>query len=451
MVMNDGLCTSGLFPLWQEPVRPSNSAQVCHAHAALAKSPLPRDPAEWGRWDHGGMRATPRPTGFVHTHDGSTHAHPPAVATSPTPHPLHLRGVVLPDDEPRDLWISGGRVHTHPVPDAVTVSRDAWILPGLVDAHCHVGLGAEGAVSAETAEHQAVTDRDAGTLLIRDAGSPADTRWIDDRDDLPDLIRAGRHLARPRRYIRNYAEEVEPGDLVAAVERQVVRGDGWVKLVGDWIDRDAGDLGPLWPDDVVAAAIARAHDLGARVTAHCFGEESAAQLVRAGIDGIEHGTGLDDETIGLMASLGVSLVPTMVNLENFPAIAAQAEDKFPAYASHMRALHARRFATIASAVEAGVPVYAGTDAGGSVPHGLIAREIDFLSRVGGVEFALGAASWRARRWLGRPGLTDGAPADLVVYGVDPRREPGILSHPVAVFLKGRVVTGRHPLGHRLPG
>ncbi len=62
----------------------------------------------------------------------------------------------------------------------------------------------------DVAEAQAATDRDAGTLLIRDAGSPVDTHWIDDRPDLPRIIRAGRHIARPYRYIRNYAEEVEP-------------------------------------------------------------------------------------------------------------------------------------------------------------------------------------------------------------------------------------------------
>ena len=83
-------------------------------------------------------------------------------------------------------------------------------MPGLVDAHCHVGLDQDGAVDEETQEEQAVTDRDAGALLLRDCGSAADTAWIHDRDDLPRLIRAGRHLARTKRYIRDYAHEVEP-------------------------------------------------------------------------------------------------------------------------------------------------------------------------------------------------------------------------------------------------
>ena len=96
-----------------------------------------------------------------------------------------------------------------------------------------------------TTEAQAVADRDAGALLLRDAGVPVDTHWIDDRDDLPRIIRAGRHIARTKRYIRNYGAEIEPADLVAEVETQAARGDGWVKLVGDWIDRDAGDLTPV--------------------------------------------------------------------------------------------------------------------------------------------------------------------------------------------------------------
>lgn len=373
---------------------------------------------------------------FAHAHAGGGPAGPPEGT------PLHLSGVLLPDGERAALWVVDGRIRLEPVAGAVTVSRDGWILPGLVDAHCHIGLGAQGAVPPEVAEEQARTDRDAGTLLVRDAGSPVDTHWIDARDDLPRVIRAGRHIARPKRYLRNYAEEVEPESLVAEVARQARRGDGWVKLVGDWIDRDAGDLAPLWPADVAAAAIAAAHDLGARVTAHCFGEQSVHELVRAGIDGIEHGTGLDAGTIALMAERRVALVPTLVNLENFPAFADAGEAKFPRYAAHMRALHARRFDTIRAAVEAGVDVYAGTDAGGTISHGLIGTEIGLLARLAGPEFALGAASWRAREWLGVPPVTDGAEADLVVYAADPRRDPGVTRHPDLVILRGRVVAGR---------
>lgn len=353
---------------------------------------------------------------------------------------LHLSGVVLPSGEHRDLWVVDGMIRTEPAAHADSVAKDVWIMPGLVDAHCHVGLDSHGAVPAETAEVQALTDRDAGALLLRDAGSAADTRWIDDREDLPKIIRAGRHIARPKRYIRNYADEVEPDYLVEAVERQVAAGDGWIKLVGDWIDREQGDLAPLWPTDAAAAAIARAHELGARVTAHVFGEEAVEQLVAAGIDGIEHGTGLTDSTIAMMAQRQVALVPTMVQLENFESFAAAGEAKFPTYAKHIRALYARRLDTFGKAHDAGVPIYAGTDAGGYLPHGLIGREIQGLAQICGIEGALGAASWRARRWLGAPNeLIDGAPADLVIYDRNPLLDPGVVQHPSAVILRGRIV------------
>ncbi len=353
---------------------------------------------------------------------------------------LHLRGVVLPDGEPRDLWLADGVVRTEPVGGATTVADGGWIMPGLVDAHCHVGLELHGAVPAEVAEQHALADRAAGALLLRDAGSPADTRWIDDRPDLPRLIRAGRHIARPKRYLRNYADEVEPDALVTAVERQVERGDGWVKIVGDWIDRGIGDLAPLWPQDVAAAAIARAHELGARVTAHVFGEQAATELVAAGIDGIEHGTGLDDATLEVMAERQVALVPTLVQLENFEGIAAGAQEKFPTYAAHMRALYAGRLQVFGRAHEAGVPIYAGTDAGGYLPHGLVGQEMGLLAQFSSAEHALGAGSWRAREWLGRPAtLEEGAPADLVVFDADPRVDLGVLRRPRLVVLRGRVV------------
>ena len=95
---------------------------------------------------------------------------------------LHLRGVVLPDGEHRDLWVAEGLVRLDPVRDAITLTGRGWhLLPGLVDAHCHVGLESTGAVPDDVAEQHALAERAAGALLLRDAGSPADTRWMDER------------------------------------------------------------------------------------------------------------------------------------------------------------------------------------------------------------------------------------------------------------------------------
>ncbi|MEV6681454.1 amidohydrolase family protein [Streptomyces erythrochromogenes] len=355
---------------------------------------------------------------------------------------LHVKGRVLvgPDEVRDELWVVGGRVSYERPPGAREVTTvTGWVLPGLVDAHCHVGLDAHGPVDADTAERQALTDRDAGTLLIRDAGSPSDTRWIDDREDLPKIIRAGRHIARTRRYIRNYAHEIEPADLVEYVGREARRGDGWVKLVGDWIDRDAGDLTACWPRAEVEAAIAEAHRLGARVTAHCFAEDSLRDLVEAGIDCIEHATGLTEDTIPLFAQRGVAIVPTLVNIATFPKLAAGGDAKFPRWSAHMRRLHERRYDTVRAAYDAGIQVYVGTDAGGSLPHGLVAAEVAELVKAGIPALdALSATAWAAREWLGRPGLTEGAPADLVVYDADPRADVGVLAQPRRVVVDGRV-------------
>jgi len=358
---------------------------------------------------------------------------------------LHLRGVVLPAAEHRDLWIVDGRISTAPVADATTVAAEGWIVPGLVDAHCHIGVDANGAVDRAEQERQARTERNAGVLLARDCGVPADTRWIDDRADLPRIVRAGRHVAVAKRYIRNFAVEVQPEELVATVVEQAGRGDGWVKIVGDWIDRDAGDLRPCWPAGVLAEAVAAAHEHGARVTTHAFGEEALPDLLAAGVDCVEHGTGLNAGQLEDMAARGVALVPTLINIDTFPSIAAQAS-RFPAYAEHMVALHRGVRTMVATAKEAGVAIYAGTDAGGSLAHGRIADEVAALVDAGlTAEDALGAASWRAREWLGfSSSLDDGADADLVVYADDPRKDVTTLTRPLCVILRGQVVPQRPP-------
>lgn len=362
---------------------------------------------------------------------------------------LRLRGVLLGPDGPdgdagTEIFVDqDGRFTGEPVPGAETVADGGFLVPGLVDAHCHIGLGPDGPVGLDRADAQAVTDRDAGTLLIRDCGSPMDTTPLRAREDLPEIVRAGRHIARPKRYIPGIAVDVDdPALLPEVLAEQAAAGDGWVKLVGDWIDRTVGDLAPLWPDDVLRAAIEAAHAAGARVTAHVFGTDALPGLIGAGIDCIEHGSGLTDELIAEMARRGTALVPTLINVETFPSIADSA-GKYPTYAAHMRELHRTASDVVGRAVEAGVPVYAGTDAGGGIRHGRIADEIAALAAAGmGAQGALGAASWAAREWLGRPGVRPGAPADLVVYRTDPRKDPAVLRHPDLVVLRGRVV-GAH--------
>jgi imidazolonepropionase-like amidohydrolase len=214
-----------------------------------------------------------------------------------------------------------------------------------------------------------------------------------------------------------------------------------VKLVGDWIDRDAEDLAPCWPLAALTAAIQVAHEHGARVTAHCFGHEVLAGLIDAGIDCIEHGTGLQLEQVEAMADRSVALVPTVMQLDKFPGYAAAGREKFPAYTSTMTDLYVRRRDTIMAAYESGVSLYAGSDGGGISRHGNLAGEVIAMTSLGiPVDYALGAASWRAREWLGwNAGLDEGAPADFVVYDANPLDDLSVLLRPACVVLRGNVV------------
>ena len=336
---------------------------------------------------------------------------------------LHIRGVVLPDDEVRDLWLVGDRVTLSPMGSATTVASQGFILPGLVDAHCHIGI------------------RPGGGPIASLAGSPFPYAVLDDNPDVPRLVRAGRHVAPPKRYLRDIGVEVGAAALPGAVAEQAAAGNGWVKLVGDWIDRSVGDLAPAWDVADMARAVTAAHRAGARVAVHTFAEESVSALVRAGVDSVEHGTGLSDDDIAEMARRGTALVPTMLNVGRFDEIAAQAEAKFPRYAAHMRVLGGRFPRVVASAFEAGVPLYVGTDAGGGIRHGLAAGEMLALHDRAGLpaEVVLAAGSWGAREWLGFPGLVEGGLADLVVYETDPRLDLRVLAAPSRIILRGRVV------------
>ncbi|MGA3563473.1 amidohydrolase family protein [Melissospora conviva] len=356
---------------------------------------------------------------------------------------MHLRGVVLPDDEVRDLWLIGDRVTFEPVPGAETISDGGYVLPGLIDAHCHLGIarGGRPIESLEQARTLARADRDAGVLALRDAGSPYPYPQLDDDPEMPRLARAGRHIAPPKRYLRDIGVEVPAADVAAAVTAQAAAGNGWVKIVGDWIERDAGDLAPAWDADTMTAAVAAAHAAGVRAAVHTFSEAGVEIMVRAGVDSVEHGTGLSLDLIDEMARRGTALVPTMINIATFGGIAAQAEAKFPGYAAHMLALRDRFPEVVRAAYEAGVPIYVGTDAGGGIDHGLAADEMLLLHEQAGMSAVdvLAAASWRGREWLGFPGLVEGGLADLVVYDSDPRADLRVVRSPSRIVLKGRVL------------
>ena len=327
-----------------------------------------------------------------------------------TPRALHVRGRGLPDGEPVEWWSStAAERRTGPGAETVFDGRLDPARPGRRALPCRT-RGRDGAVELDEAIAQAETERDAGALLLRDCGfadrHPEPRR---PRRTCPaSSARAGTWPG-PSATSRGLPIDLEDESQLPDSVAEQARFGRRLGQAGRRLDRPVvGDLAPLWSDDVLCRRSTPPTTNGARVTAHVFGEDALPGLINAGIDCIEHGTGLTDDTIELMVEHGTALVPTLINIENFPA-SPTAAAKYPAYAAHMRDLYATCYQRIGAAREAGVPIYAGTDAGGTIAHGRIADEVEALKGIGmSPTDALGAASWTAREWLGRPGLEHGA-------------------------------------------
>ncbi len=75
-----------------------------------------------------------------------------------------------------------------------------------------------------------------------------------------------------------------------------------------------------------------------------------------------------------------------------------------------------------------------------VEHGRLVDEIEALHKAGlAREQALASASWAARDWLGADGITEGAPADLLVFDADPREDLSVLRSPRHILLRGALI------------
>lgn len=324
-------------------------------------------------------------------------------------------------------------------PAQTAADLNGFLLPGLVDMHCHIGLGIDGPVSDDATRAQARQDVASGVLAVRDAGSPRSTRFLEGDPWAPRIIRAGRHIARPKRYLRGYAIELDDvSALPQVVAEQALAGDGWVKLVGDWIDRSSsGDLEPLWPGDVLSDAVAAAHENGARVTVHTFATETIDALLDAGVDCIEHGTGLRPEHMQHLAAHGIPVVPTLMQVGNFAGFAAQAGQRFPSFGARMQRMYERRYEHVRALATHGVTLLMGSDAGGTIAHGTLAGEVSEW-KVAGIDDAhiVDSMTWLPRKFLGLGVIEEGAPADLLVLDEDPRQDAMSVFRPQAVVHRG---------------
>ena len=346
---------------------------------------------------------------------------------------LRVRGFGLPDGEPVDLYADGDRWTTDPVSGAELVA-EGWLLPGLVDAHTHPGAEAPGrpldiaVLRDDLRAHLA-----SGVTFIRSpglAGDPPD--WFGLADDSPRAVHAGPWLAQHGQFFEGWGRRPEPADLPAVAAEQAAR-TGWAKIVIDWRVGDG-----VLPVDVLREAVTRVHAVGGRLAVHSQHPDGGVVAVEAGVDSVEHGMGLDPALLPRMAEQGTALTPTLSAITTSLARASSEPDspRKRWYVSGA-SVHGR---LAAAAVEAGVTVLAGTD---SRPHGGVANEVRALVAAGvSPHEAIAAASWTARSYLGLPGLVEGAPADAVVYDVDPRTDLSQLDKPRAVIVRGKLVHGR---------
>ena len=249
----------------------------------------------------------------------------------------------------RPQWVSGTwRVEggvIRRVSDEETAPSVGFIVPGMVDTHCHIGYSATGSVSEAEMVDQARATLASGVTLVRDCGVPLDNSPAAHATGLH-LIRCGRHVARPKRYMRDLPLDVEDqGELPDVLASMASVSDGWVKIVGDWIDRSAGadsDLMPLWDPAVLSDAVCAVHEAGARIAVHAFSHRVIDSLIEAGVDDIEHGSGIDVDQAAEIAARGIAVTPTLRQVELFQDFAAQAGQKYPVYAATMRGMYETR-------------------------------------------------------------------------------------------------------------
>lgn len=342
---------------------------------------------------------------------------------------LHLRGTVLPDGVVRDLWTLGDRItFQRPAAPADTVADGGFLLPGLVDVHTHPGA-ADGSLvfDPDVFAEQIAAHRDAGTTALRFPGLLGEVPTaLRDAPDSPRMITAGRWLAWAG-LSKSAGFHTVTDDLVALAVAEAKAHDGWCKLMGDW-DFEAAPV----PCELLRAVVDGVHAAGGRVAVHCQSAEGVLGAARAGVDSIEHGMGMPEESVALMAAHGTSYVPT---LTAFARSAPRIKDNARGRLWHEG--HRTMIRRVREAYDAGVTVLAGTD---SAPFGNVATEVEHLIAAGlPPETAVGAASWTARTFLGLPTLTEGALADITVHDADPCLEPGTLRHPRRIVLRGRIV------------
>ena len=243
-----------------------------------------------------------------------------------------------------------------------------------------------------------------------------------------------------------------PDEVRAAVRRSIKDGADVVKC---YVGGDAllphtpiGDCTYTLAE--VVALVDESHMRGRMTAAHVRGQRSSRVAAEAGVDSLEHATYADDETLGLIADRGLTLVPGLRYLysilENGPAFGIGEEIIGP---SGLRDEIKQAADTYRRAKDLGIRMCPGGDFGFAWnPHGEYAKDIQVFVDVIGFS-PLEAISCATRngaelmRMADRIGtLQPGKLADLVVVDGDPLRDISVLQDRprLSVMQGGRFVT-----------
>jgi imidazolonepropionase-like amidohydrolase len=188
-----------------------------------------------------------------------------------------------------------------------------------------------------------------------------------------------------------------------------------------------------------------AHLLGMKVAAHAHGKEGMESAIKAGVDSIEHGTYLDDETVALFRKHGTYYVPTILAGKTVADLAKKPGALHPSVREKAAKIGPLIQGAFARAYKAGVKIAFGTDSGVSA-HGENAREFGYMVEAGMPPIeAILSATRNAADLLGAAehvgSIQPGRFADVIAVAGDPLKDISELKRITFVMKGGRVHKG----------
>lgn len=387
-----------------------------------------------------------------------------------------LKGAVILVEDERIVAI--GKAGSVAVPEDADIidAGGAWLIPGLMNMHVHLGLILPGKMMAELANESeaalalrmAVVAREslqAGVTTIRLTG---DSRHADlalmrainkGQADGPRIFSAGETLTITGGHGSKKPGKINydgPYELVKAARTQISAGASWIKiLISGGIATDGGGLAAaLMTPEEIGAVIDAAHRFGAKVTAHSGSSAATQVAIEAGIDCIEHGYFLDRETLQKMKESGTWLVPTIVVSQPATQPFFERIGSPPWYLKRRESAGKAHWRALEMAIEEGVNIALGTDQHPAEPNDgttATAREAQYYVEAGMTPLqALRSATTETARLLGAEqdigSLEPGKYADIVAVGGNPAEDIKALRQILFVMKGGK--TYRNDLAKR---